>query len=276
MNARPLDQNLVNWFRDGFRQACDVLALLEKARQAGYTEAAIASAAVSALPRGTAFVNGRIADPPLVRRAPPTLRNLGAPGFDLYALDDFMAPRDCEQLIVLVSHYLQPSPLSHDNGDPEFRVSRSAMLCFLNSPLATEIDAKICRTLGVSAEYSEGIQAQRYDVGGQFKPHFDFFGPGSDPHRSACSVRGNRTWTFMVYLNDGMDGGATRFTEIDRVVRPKTGMALFWNNLSADGAPNPLSRHCGEPVTGGHKVIITKWFRMLGDGPLFLEPVSAG
>ena len=53
----------------------------------------------------------------------------------------------------------------------------------------------------------------------------------------------------MVYLNEGMEGGATRFTEIDYAVQPKTGMALFWNNLNADGSPNPATMHCGEPVT---------------------------
>ena len=73
----------------------------------------------------------------------------------------------------------------------------------------------------------------------------------------------------MVYLNDGMEGGATRFTEIDHAVQPKTGMALFWDNLQADGTPNQATRHCGEPVTRGHKVIITKWFRVHGDGPVF-------
>jgi hypothetical protein len=27
--------------------------------------------------------------------------------------------------------------------------------------------------------------------------------------------------------------------------------------------------HCGEPVSRGHKIIITKWFRVHGDGPVF-------
>jgi prolyl 4-hydroxylase len=73
----------------------------------------------------------------------------------------------------------------------------------------------------------------------------------------------------MVYLNEGMEGGATRFTEIDYAVTPKTGMALLWNNLLADGTPNMATRHCGEPVLSGRKFIITKWFRVHGEGPLF-------
>jgi len=149
--------------------------------------------------------------------------------------------------------------------------STTAYIGHLKSPAATAVDAKICRTLGIHAAYSEGIQAQRYDVGQQFKPHWDAFEPGSEAFQRFGGVRGNRTWTFMIYLNEDMEGGATRFTELDIAVRPKTGMALLWNNLNADGSPNLATKHCGEPVTRGHKVIITKWFRVHGDGPVLDE-----
>ena len=271
MSGRPLDDHLVDWLRGKIRQAFDLHGVIAMARQAGYSDAAISDGIERARPRGTTLIEGRIPSPPLVRRAPANLRNLGVPRLGLYALDDFLEHDECRRLIALIGGHLQPSAVSHDYGGQDYRISQSALLCFLDDLLAHEIDAKICRTLGVRAEFSEGIQAQRYDVGGQFKPHFDWFGAGSDAHRSACSVRGNRTWTFMVYLNDDFEGGATRFTEIDCVVRPKTGMALFWNNLAPDGSPDPLTKHCGEVVTRGHKVIITKWFRLLGDGPLFQE-----
>jgi prolyl 4-hydroxylase len=68
-----------------------------------------------------------------------------------------------------------------------------------------------------------------------------------------------------------MEGGATRFVKHDLAVSPKAGMALLWNNLLPDGSPNHETMHCGEPVTSGYKVIITKWFRILGDGPQFYE-----
>jgi hypothetical protein len=267
--GRPLDDRLLDFLRGKIRQAYDLRDTVSMARKAGYGDAAISAGIERVRPLGKCLVDGRIPPPPLVQRAPANLRNIGAPKLDLYALDGFLKPKDCARLIALIRHNLQPSAVANDDGAPDFRVSESALLCFLKSPVAEEIDAKICRTLGISAEYSEGIQAQRYDIGGHFKPHFDFFGPGSDLQRSACVVRGNRTWTFMVYLNDEFEGGATRFTEIDCAVRPRAGMALFWNNLAPDGSPNLLTKHCGEEVTRGHKIIITKWFRMLGDGPLF-------
>jgi prolyl 4-hydroxylase len=86
-----------------------------------------------------------------------------------------------------------------------------------------------------------------------------------------AGTRGNRTWSFMVYLNEGMEGGGTRFTALNHTFQPKTGMAVLWNNLNADGTPNTATMHAGEPVIRGHKVIITKWFRVMGDGPVFFD-----
>ena len=37
------------------------------------------------------------------------------------------------------------------------------------------------------------------------------------------------------------------------------------------GTPNIATLHSGEPVTSGHKIIITKWFRARGSGPMFHE-----
>ena len=63
----------------------------------------------------------------------------------------------------------------------------------------------------------------------------------------------------------------TRFVEIDHAIQPKLGMAVLWNNLLEYGTPNQATRHAGEPVTQGHKVIITKCFRVFGDGPLYFS-----
>eukprot|EP01129_Flabellula_baltica_P011925 TRINITY_DN5308_c0_g1_i2.p1 TRINITY_DN5308_c0_g1~~TRINITY_DN5308_c0_g1_i2.p1 ORF type:complete len:270 (+),score=56.72 TRINITY_DN5308_c0_g1_i2:668-1477(+) len=73
---------------------------------------------------------------------------------------------------------------------------------------------------------------------------------------------GQRTWTFMIYLNDVEEGGETEFTEIGEVFTPQKGRAVIWNSLLPDGTPNYHSMHKGSPVIKGEKAIITKWFRM--------------
>jgi prolyl 4-hydroxylase len=266
---KALDSRLLAMLREHIRLGCDVAESLKMARGLGYPDDAIVAAFDAVQPSGDALADGVLRPPPLIERRPPNLRLLHGEKFELYALDDFLKPKDCAKVCALVAHHLRPSGLSYASSDAAFRTSSTAHLCHLRSPVASWIDEKICRTLGIRAEYSEGIQAQRYEVGQQFKPHWDYFIPDTESYARLAGLRGNRTWSFMVYLNDDVEGGATRFTKIDLAVRPKLGMALLWNNLTPDGTPNEATMHCGEPVERGHKIIITKWFRMLGDGPVF-------
>ena len=271
MEEKLLDARWHDWLRDNMKLGCDLLELMNTLRKAGYSDAAIAAGLDAVRPTGDAFADGAMQPPPLIRRAPANLRRFDHPDVELYELENFLSRRECDKLLALIAHHLRPSTVSFDNGDRYFRTSQTSHLSHLKSPVATSTDEKICRTLGIRPEYAEGIQAQRYDVGQQFKPHWDYFEPGTREFLRFAGTRGNRTWTFMVYLNEGMEGGGTRFTELNHTFQPKTGLAVLWNNLKPDGTPNPLTKHSGEPVTGGHKVIITKWFRAIGEGPVFYE-----
>ena len=80
---------------------------------------------------------------------------------------------------------------------------------------------------------NERFRFYRYDAGQTFKPHYDGFFKRDNGEKSQV--------TFMIYLNEEFDGGATRF-DIKRVgdfdVVPRTGMALlFYHNLLHEGAP---------------------------------------
>jgi len=50
---------------------------------------------------------------------------------------------------------------------------------------------------------------------------------------------------------------------------PEKGLAIAWNNLYPDGRVNHDTLHAGLPVEAGHKIILNKWFRELGNGPMF-------
>ena len=108
---------------------------------------------------------------------------------------------------------------------------------------------------------SEPIQGQRYDPGEYFKEHTDWFTPGTEEYITHTRVGGQRTWTVMIYLNVVERGGETFFRKLDRCFTPSPGLALIWNNLQADGTPNPFTLHEAIPVAKGHKWVITKWFR---------------
>jgi prolyl 4-hydroxylase len=267
---RPLDESWRAWLRENIERGCSRRELVDLLRTHGFSLSSIRQNMGEAFPLDTPEQGPR-PPPPLVRRMPPKLRKVPTDRLDLYTLDDFLSAKECDQLIALIRHHLRPSTVSLETADKGFRTSQTCDLSLLRSPVAASCDEKIAKTLGIRREYSEGIQAQRYDVGGQFKAHTDYFEPGTSEYAQFGGERGNRTWTFMVYLNDGMGGGGTRFFAIDHTFVPKRGQAVIWNNLNADGTPNGATLHSGEPVTCGHKVIITKWFRELGWGPMFYE-----
>ena len=65
----------------------------------------------------------------------------------------------------------------------------------------------------------------------------------------------------MLFLNEPEGGGHTAFPDAGVSIRPRAGNMLVWNNLTPDGAINPLAKHQGTPVTAGVKYVITKWYR---------------
>ena len=187
----------------------------------------------------------------------------------LYTIEDFMTEKECDDLVDLISTSLRPSTLTMEETDKYYRTSSTCDMARLDNPMVKEIDRKIAKALGINVSYSEGIQAQRYDVGQEFKAHTDYFEPRTDEYKKYASVQGNRTWTFMIYLNNTIQGGGTLFVNLDKTFYPKKGMAVVWNNLYPDGTPNPDTMHWGLPVEQGVKVIITKWFREKGTGEMF-------
>lgn len=70
-----------------------------------------------------------------------------------------------------------------------------------------------------------------------------------------------RVSTLVIYLNDVEGGGETMFPEVGLSVTPKKGSAVYFEYCNSLGQIDPLSLHCGVPVTAGEKWIATKWMR---------------
>jgi len=191
---------------------------------------------------------------------------------ELYTLDNFLTEDECQYLIDLMQTDLRPSTVTNeDEIDKDFRTSKTFDFNKINDPVAAAIDIRICRTMGINPSFSEEIQGQIYGVNEEFKAHTDYFTPGTDEFNEHAGTRGQRGWTFMIYLNDVESGGETSFVEIGETFQPKTGSAVFWNNLYPDGQPNPDTMHHAMPVNSGFKAVITKWFRVNGMGEMNLK-----
>ena len=190
----------------------------------------------------------------------PRIQRVPSPKLTLFIKRDFLSIDECAALVDQIDAERRPSTVSDFNGDAAFRTSET---CDLRNddPVAAAIDARIADFLGLDPAYGEPLQGQRYAVGQEFKGHTDYFDPQGADFAKYCTVAGNRTWTAMVYLNHPDAGGATRFKTIDKIVQPEIGKLLAWNNLRADGTPNPATIHQGMKVRAGTKYVITKWYR---------------
>jgi prolyl 4-hydroxylase len=209
----------------------------------------------------------RMAQPNLLSN--PALKPMADERIQLYVLDNFFSKKECNEVIAEINRNLRPSTITSGKDYSGFRTSSTCDLGHSTSKLAAKVDKKIARALGIRLEWSEVIQGQKYEVGQEFKAHTDYFEPNSDEFKNFAADLGQRTWTFMVYLNDTPQGGETYFTALDLKFTPKAGQAVIWNNLYENGEPNPDTIHHGMPVKEGNKIIITKWFRDKGKGQPF-------
>lgn len=199
-----------------------------------------------------ASVRARLARDPSVYRVPVDRA-------EIFAVADFVDPRECAHLMTLIDQVARPSELTRDIED-EYRTSYSGDVDRAD-PVVRAIERRLYDLIGIDASWGETIQGQRYQPGQQFKEHCDWFDTTAAYWKSEDLLGGQRSWTGMVYLNDVEEGGITEFVRIGVTIPPQAGALLLWNNNLADGTVNWNTMHAALPVTRGVKYVITKWFR---------------
>ena len=187
---------------------------------------------------------------------------------EIYEIEGFLNDDECTLLIKKIKSKLRPSTIATSGiYDDSFRTSSTCDLGNLDDLFMQEIDRRLCNFIGIDSSFGEIVQGQHYLENQEFKAHTDYFeGTQLLEHDGG---RGQRTYTFMIYLNDVIEGGETEFPKLNKSFIPKKGSALIWNNLNEDGSLNSNTIHQAHPVLKGEKTVITKWFRQasltLGD-----------
>ena len=190
----------------------------------------------------------------------PGIQRFPSSRLDLFVMRGFLTPEECAPLIALIETHHRPSTVADANGDDLFRTSSTCDLSEQEPTVAT-LAAKLSALSGIGPAHAEPLQGQRYEVGQEFKPHTDYFEPANPDYERYCAHAGQRTWTFMIYLNAVEAGGATRFKMIDKLIQPECGKLVAWSNRRADGSPNPATLHHAMKVRKGRKYVITQWYR---------------
>lgn len=179
----------------------------------------------------------------------------------LIEIDNFLTKEECEYFIGLIDKSNHRSTVSA-SGDQaavvsDVRTSSTSTLP-MNEEKVANLKKKISAFLGIPIEKGEPLQGQLYEPGQFFKPHNDYF--SGEDYNNHCLHSGNRTNTFMIFLNEGMEGGETNFPVLQRKFKPIQGKGLSWD-LIVDGEFQRDMLHEGSEVKAGRKYIITSWWR---------------
>lgn len=200
----------------------------------------------------------RAAPPERPLPAPETL--VAAPHIRVYR--GLWTAAECKWMIDAAASGLQPSKIIDPaTGESKPSPIRRAGVCIFGpereDPVVRALALRIAAVSGTTLAQGEAISVLHYTPGDEYKPHLDTL-PGVDNQRA---------WTVLTYLNDGYDGGATAFTKLGLTFDGKRGDVLVFDNLGADGRPDPLTMHAGTPVTKGVKWLCSRWIRAAPHDP---------
>lgn len=180
-------------------------------------------------------------------------------------IGNFLTLEECQGLIDYANDkFVGARVLDDATGDFVERPNRTSMNASFRRgeiPLIADIENRIAKVIHWEVEKGEPIQVLRYQSGGEYKPHYDWFDPKSVGGQKNIDQAGQRVGTFLMYLSDVEAGGATAFPKLGFEVRPKAGMALYFADVVPDGTIDPQTLHSSIPVVQGTKYLATKWLR---------------
>lgn len=185
----------------------------------------------------------------------------GAPaGGDLpiQLFERFLTADECAYLIEAADPFFTASvvvdPRTGAHLPNPIRTSDTAFFPIVDeNPAIHALNRRIAAASGTRPEQGEPLQILRYAPGQEYRMHSDALPPGPGLNQ--------RILTFLVYLNDDYDGGATLFEATGLALRPRAGDAVLFRNTLEDGRIHPHMRHAGQPVTRGTKYLASRWIR---------------
>jgi prolyl 4-hydroxylase len=182
---------------------------------------------------------------------------------EIFTIPNFVTDSECDYLCSIIeANNVRSSVAGSGNTSATYDAGRTSSTSNLmdTDEIVNAINHRMHEELNIPIGYSEPTQGQLYEVGQEFRHHTDYF--EGDAYNNHCLASGQRTWTFMIYLNDVEEGGETEFFHLgQKRFKPTKGTAVIWKNSDGSGKVYPDSFHAGLPVIKGKKIIITKWFR---------------
>jgi len=187
-------------------------------------------------------------------------------------LERFASAQECQWLIArAASGGLQRAQVYRSSSTAqtaEERTNREMSFTIFNADVVLSlIRDRISAAVGAPVSHFEIAKLLHYSPGEQFALHADFIEAKTPDLARELAARGQRSATFLIYLNDGYEGGATQFPRLSWQYRGGRGDALLFTNVDANGAPDYDTIHAGMPPTSGEKWVLSQWVRTRPVGP---------
>jgi prolyl 4-hydroxylase len=186
-------------------------------------------------------------------------------------IERFATAEECQWLIGRANTELQRAKVYRNSSTAEVadtRTNREMSFTIFNVDVVLSlIRDRIAAATGAPVTHFEIAKLLHYSPGEQFALHADFIEAKTPELARELAMRGQRAATFLIYLNEGYEGGATQFPRLDWQYRGGRGDALLFSNVDANGAPDYATVHAGTPPTAGDKWVLSQWIRTRPVGP---------
>jgi len=179
--------------------------------------------------------------------------------------DEFLSPEDCRAILeeLEVAFWRPSKVIQRDSKHKHYemlshtRISHTAGQEWFSTNLNTilkSVEKRLCQRVHSKPDRLEFWQATRYPFKGAFDYHLDAGCWADHP-------AGERSRTFLLYLDTPAKGGDTHFRAFDISIAAQAGRLLVWDNLFANGDCNYRMMHSGRPLLKGNKTTLVTWER---------------
>jgi prolyl 4-hydroxylase len=174
----------------------------------------------------------------------------------VFRFPDLFTERECNYLAEAAEPLFEPALTVEEYTSRQFRnpirTSDTAVFPWVGeNPAVHALNRRIAAASATDPRQGEPLQILRYRPGQEYKPHTDAI-PG---------LENQRILTMLVYLNDGFEGGETKFIHAGLTISPRRGEGLLFHNVGPNGELDPTVKHAGLPVTSGVKLLASRWIR---------------
>jgi prolyl 4-hydroxylase len=178
----------------------------------------------------------------------------------------FVSPRVCDWLIERARGRLERARVydaeKHTDFVDESRTNSAAIFHGMDADLVhLMVQSRMAVACGQPVSHMEAATVLHYAVGEAIGNHYDFVDPSHPNYDEEIRRFGNRVVTFLIYLNDGYEGGETAFPRLDLSHFGRRGEGMFFVNTLPDGQANVQTLHSGRPPTRGEKWVFSQFVR---------------